>query len=134
MGKLELFPGFLGRLVMMHWLNGVPIDRRSPHGVIDQMAAIFNSTDHLVLLITPEGTRDYRPHWKMGFYRIAQAANVPLCLAYIDYNRKEAGFGPIVELSGDVKKDFETFKRFYADFVPRYPEKRGEICPPPDVK
>ena len=39
---------------------------------------------------------------------IAQAADVPICLSFIDYARKRTGIGPLVYATGDVAKDMES--------------------------
>ena len=55
-----------------------------------------------------------RAHWKTGFYFIALEAKVPIVLAYMDYERKVAGLGPLFTPSGDVERDMDEVKRFYA--------------------
>lgn len=130
MGKSTLFKGLFGRL--MYMLNGVPIDRSAHHGVVSQMVELFNSHDELVLLITPEATRSCRPHWKTGFYHIAQQARVPVCLGYINYDQNVCGFGPMLSPSGDIEKDFDTIRDFYLKVtVPKHPENFGPIALPP---
>jgi len=42
----------------------------------------------LILGISPEGTRSRVEKWKTGFYYIAQKANVPIVLMYMDYKKK----------------------------------------------
>ena len=53
--KHTLFRGPLG--VALRWLGVIPIDRSSPHGVVDRSVAAFDASDTLLLLIAPEGTR-----------------------------------------------------------------------------
>jgi 1-acyl-sn-glycerol-3-phosphate acyltransferase len=95
--KKELFFFPLGWLLKA--LGGIPIDRKAP-----------------------EGTRSYSPEWKKGFYYIAQKANVPIALGYLDYAKKEAGVGPLVTPTGDYEKDLETIQAFYRNVTPKYPE------------
>ena len=68
---------------------------------------IFHKTKELIIVITPEGTRKYNAHWKKGVYFIAQRANVPLVLVYIDYVKKEGGIGQIMTPSGNFEEDFK---------------------------
>jgi len=77
----------------------------------------------LVLVITPEGTRSYAPEWKKGFYYIAQEANVPIVLGYIDFKTKTTGIGPVFKPTGNVEKDLEEIVNFYKQFEGKYPEK-----------
>lgn len=124
-GKHTLFRWPFGRLA--RWLGGIPVDRRARHNAIEQLAAVFEQRQHLVLAITPEGTRAYTKSWKSGFYYTALAAKVPLALAYIDYSRKVMGIDTPFYPSGDLEADMQRIREFYADKAGRYPEKAGEI-------
>ena len=55
MAKHTLFRPPLGWLVKA--LGAVPIDRRAPQGLVQQMAELFASRDTLWLAVPPEGTR-----------------------------------------------------------------------------
>ena len=125
MGKKSLFRGPMGPV--MRALGGIPINRDRSTNMVDQMAAAFADSDSLVLTVPAEGTRRYVPHWKSGFYHIARAAEVPVLLGYLDYARKRGGFGPAIELTGDVSADMDEIRGFYADKVAKYPEYFGEI-------
>jgi len=108
-------------------VGAVPVRRDHPERVVEQIVRIFDEAERLCLLITPEGTRGYVPHWKSGFYRIAMAARVPIQLGFVDYAKREAGFGPVFMLSGDVHADMDKIRAFYADRTGRYPEQAGEV-------
>lgn len=114
--------GFLFRA-----LGAIPVDRSSSQNVVDQVADIFAHTDKLYLAIAPEGTRKKTDHWRTGFYWMALKAEVPVVLMYIDYAKKEVGFGDQFYLSGDIEKDFERFKAFYDQVTPKYPELRSPV-------
>lgn len=113
MGKHTLFRPPLGRL--MRWLGGIPIDRARPANRVQLVAELFDGYDDLVVLIAPEGTRSDVAEWKSGFYHIARAARVPILLGYIDAKRRECGFGPLFEPSGDIDGDMRRIREFYAD-------------------
>lgn len=108
-------------------LGGVPINRRNPVGLIDQLADEFARNDSLFLCITPEGTRARTDHWKSGFYRLATKAAVPVGLGFIDFGRKEAGVERWITLSGEVEADLEVIRAYYADKQGYAPEKAGDI-------
>lgn len=113
MGKNSLFPAPLGGL--MRWLGGIPIDRSKASGVVAQMVERFDGAGQLIVLIPPEGTRSQVERWKTGFYHIAAGANVPIVLGYIDASRKELGFGPAFQPTGDIERDLPQIQQFYAD-------------------
>jgi len=117
--ELFFFPmGFLFDL-----MGGVPVDRSKNTNLTDEIAKSFERNDKMAMMVTPEGTRSYSPDWKKGFYFIAQKANVPIILGFLDYPKKEAGFGPVFYPTGDVDKDIEEIKSFYRTKKGRFPEK-----------
>lgn len=125
MGKHTLFRGPMGSV--MRALGGVPVHRQRSNDLVAQMAEAFAQAPSLVLTVPAEGTRGYAPRWKSGFYRIAQAAEVPIVLGFLDYARRRGGFGPQVTPTGDVKRDMDRIRAFYADKVARHPERFGPI-------
>lgn len=112
--------------------GGIPIRRHAAQDVVDQMVAAFQHNSHLLVAITPEGTRARRDYWKTGFYRIALKANVPLALAFIDYKRRVAGVGQVFTPSGDIAADFEILRQFYDQVTALYPQCVGPVCIKPD--
>jgi len=123
LAKDSLFPWPFRRLHIA--LGGIPIDRSKANHMVEQIADAYQQADELVILIPPEGTRRYRDHWKSGFYHIARAADVPVSLGFIDYARKQFGFGPTLTLSGDVQADMANIAAFYADKTGKNPEAYG---------
>ncbi|HCZ17784.1 MAG TPA: glycerol acyltransferase, partial [Candidatus Accumulibacter sp.] len=57
--------------------------------------------------------------WKTGFYYIAVSAQVPIVLAYMDYDKKISGLGAIFQPSGDIDADMAAIRAFYAPFKGR---------------
>ena len=114
MGKTSLFnPPFRG---VMMWLGGIPVDRsQSTNLVAASSAAIIRATGALQLIVPPEGTRSGTRFWKTGFYYIAQGAGVPIVMAYLDYEKKVGGLGPIFQTTGDIEADMASIKAFYAE-------------------
>lgn len=115
MGKHTLFPRPFRRFMI--WLGGVPIDRSQANSVVTQMVDYFASVDKLTVLITPEGTRSRVDRWKMGFYHIAQQANVPIYIGFIDAKTKTLGVSHEFQLTGDAEADLQAIQAFYADKV-----------------
>ncbi len=129
-GKHTLFRPPFGWL--MRVFGGVPINRSTTKNAVEQVAQTFNERERMVLVIAPEGTRKKVPHWRTGFYYIAQAANVPLVLGYVDYERKRAGLGPIIQPTGNIEADMEQIRAFYAPIKGRHPERTGPIVLKPE--
>lgn len=125
MMKAEMFRGPAGPFFKA--LGGMPIDRSQRHNTVQQCIDAFNKSEELILVVPPEGTRKAAKAWKSGFYHIAQGANVPLALAFLDFKRKRGGFGPTVHLTGDVDSDMATIRAFYTGISGKYPEKFGPI-------
>lgn len=115
MGKSSLFkPPFRG---VMMWLGGIAVDRSQSNNMVqDSSTAIKQASGPLQLIVPPEGTRSGTRYWKTGFYYIAEAAGVPILLAYLDYEKKTGGLGPVFQTTGDVEADMLTIKAFYAGF------------------
>jgi 1-acyl-sn-glycerol-3-phosphate acyltransferase len=55
-------------------------------------------------------------YWKSGFYYIAAGAGVPIVLAFMDYERKISGLGPVFYPTGDLQADMLRIQAFYAPF------------------
>ena len=104
-------------------LGAVPVDRSTPNGVVEGLAREFGAHDEMVIAIAPEATRARGQWWRSGFYQIARHAGVPICLSYLDYQRRRGGFGPCFPLSGDVKADLDAVRAFYQGVQARYPER-----------
>ncbi len=125
LGKHTLFKPPFG--FILRGFGGIPIDRTARHNAVEQAVQWFNRRERAALVIAPEGTRRKTDRWKTGFYHIAQGANVPMALGFIDYKTKTAGLGPVVEPTGDFEADMQTIRQFYAGMTGRHPERMSEI-------
>ena len=115
MGKASLFRGPAGPV--MRWLGGIAVDRsRNTGRVAASAAALAQAEGALQLVVPPEGTRGRTRHWKTGFWHIAREARVPVVLAYLDYERRVCGLGPLLWPGEEVEADMVTVKAFYAPF------------------
>ncbi len=105
---------------IMQWLGGIPVDRRQASNTVAASIAALRGADRpLQLIVPPEGTRRRTRHWKTGFWHIAMGADVPIVLAYMDYERKLCGLGPALRPSGDIEADMRVIRAFYAPFKGR---------------
>ncbi|HSW12597.1 MAG TPA: 1-acyl-sn-glycerol-3-phosphate acyltransferase [Solimonas sp.] len=122
MVKDSAFKGFQG--VVLRWVGAIPINRKSPKGVVEQTVDAFANNAQFVLLLAPEGTRAAPAAWKRGFYHVANGAGVPVVAAAIDYKRKVVTFGPPVQPCGDYNADLGRLLDFVAQHSsPRHAER-----------
>lgn len=111
LGKRTLFNGPMGSI--MRRLGGVAVDREAAGGMVASLAAEFDQHEQLAVVVPAEGTRSKTDYWKSGFYRIAEQANVPIVLAFVDTSTRTGGFGPAIEVTGDVAADMDKMREFY---------------------
>ncbi len=125
MAKHTLLRGPMGWL--MRKLGGIPIRRDRRGNMVEQMTKNFENRSEMMLVVPAEGTRGRAPHWKSGFYQIALAANVPIALGFLDYERKVGGFGPELQPSGDMAQDMDHIRGFYCEVSGKHPDLFGDI-------
>ncbi len=113
LAKKELFRAPFGGLLRS--LGGIAVDRANPGTLVADLTDRARAGRPIALVIAPEGTRGGLGHWKSGFYRIAQEADVPLVLGFVDRPTRTAGFGPSFRPSDDVRADMDRVRAFYAD-------------------
>eukprot|EP01132_Coremiostelium_polycephalum_P000205 gene205-270_t len=110
--------------LLLKYFGAIPIERGHSKGLkqVTVLTEAFQNTSEMLLVIAPEGTRKYAPRWKTGFYYVALKAQVPIVLGYLDYAKKEAGFGPVIYPSGDLEKDVQQMKDFFKEKTGKYPQ------------
>lgn len=124
LGKDSLFRSPLGPI--LRFLGGVPVDRSKRNNLVQSLSAQIEHGSGIALVIPPSGTRRKTEHWKSGFYRIAEAAQIPLVCGYLDYQKKEAGLG-LAFLPSDLSRDMNRIREFYEPIVGKYPENKSRI-------
>lgn len=125
MAKHGLFRPPFG--AVMRALGGISVRRHEQNNLVSQLVEQFEQKMQLVLVVPTEGTREWSDHWKSGFYRIALAAKVPIVPSFLDFKRRQGGFGPALLPSDDVKADMAYFREFYRGMQGKFPEKFGPI-------
>ncbi len=124
LGKDSLFRGWRGPI--MRKLGGIPVDRKNPAGLVNEVVARIKSGEVFSLVVTPDGTRRGHSYWKSGFYRISRETGLPVTLGYVDRSTMTTGLGPTLELTGDVPADMDKIREFYADKAGLRPEHKVE--------
>ena len=129
LAKHTLFWWPLGSILRA--LGAMPLDRGISAATVRQVVDAFAKRDRFWFALSPEGTRKRLPYWKTGFHRIAESANVPLVLVFIDYRKKEMGMGITLPRGQSIEQDLQAIREFYAPFVGRHRERQGPIEFPP---
>lgn len=107
---------------IMRGLGGIPVDRAKKSNLVEQLVAMFQQNEALILAITPEGTRSPISRWKEGFYHVAYQAQIPIVMVGFDYPSKEIRIGEIFKPSGDINKDFPEMIAYFRTIHGRYPK------------
>jgi 1-acyl-sn-glycerol-3-phosphate acyltransferase len=107
--------------VVFKIIGGIPVDRRSPRGAVEQMADIFRDRDEFLLAIVPEGTRKKVKTIKTGFWHIAKAADVSIICWFLDNaNKKARWLGEIVP-GENMMDDLIRIRDIYEEAGYRFP-------------
>ncbi|WP_379548370.1 1-acyl-sn-glycerol-3-phosphate acyltransferase [Qipengyuania sp. DSG2-2] len=118
MGKHTLFKGIMRNFMLD--MGGVSVDRTKRTKVVDQVADAFAAADKLALVIAAEGTRSSNGEWKSGFYHIAQAAGVPVVVAWVSWEKRVLGFSDPLYPTGDYPADLAKIAAFLRSKRPDY--------------
>ena len=118
MGKHTLFTGWMKSF--MYDMGGVPVDRTKRANYVEQVADAFDEAEKLALVIAAEGTRSSNGEWKSGFYHIAQAAQVPIVVAWVSWKRRVLGFSEPIWPSGNYGADLRKIADFLLSKRPDY--------------
>ncbi len=112
LGKKELFEGLFGWFFRL--LGGVPVDRNSKQGMVDQVSDLFANHERFLLAMAPEGTRKRVDKMRTGFYHIAKRSKVPILPIGFDFEKKQVIIGAILMPGDDEEKDFKKFIAFFS--------------------
>ncbi|MFN8411952.1 MAG: lysophospholipid acyltransferase family protein [Anaerolineales bacterium] len=122
MGKAELFRNPFGWF--FYWCGGVPVDRKKPHGLVEQMVEAYEKAQQMILVIAPEGTRHFVTEWKMGFYHIAKSAGIPIVMAAVDGKKKTVHVGQIFHPTENMDADIKAIKGSFDGLIGINPNKK----------
>ena len=102
--------------------GGIPVFRDKKTSMTDNLAKTALQSATFRLCITPEGTRSRNPEWRKGFYFIALKAGLPILLYGLDFDRKLIQCTKCIMPTGDVEKDMQEIKQYFADYKGKHPE------------
>jgi 1-acyl-sn-glycerol-3-phosphate acyltransferase len=120
LGKKELFEGPFGWFFRK--MGGIPVDRSSSTGLVDQVVAAFSEHDQFILAMSPEGTRKRVDRLKTGFYHIAKEAQAPILPIGFDFLKKEVIIGEPLYPSNETT-DMKHIITFLGACHGKHPEK-----------
>jgi 1-acyl-sn-glycerol-3-phosphate acyltransferase len=98
------------------------VRRHAAEGVVAEAAAAILAEPRFILALAPEGTRSRVDHWRTGFYRIAEAAAVPIVPVWFDWSTRRIGIGAPLVPSGDLERDVTALQAVYRPAMARHPE------------
>lgn len=125
LGKGALFESPFGWFFRA--LGGIPVYRKKKLNMVDQMVKEFEQRDHMILAMSPEGTRSYLDYWKSGFYHIAHKAGVPIAMGTLDFGNKMVKLGNAFMPSGDIHEDMKIIRAFFKNVKGKIPDNQGPI-------
>ena len=118
--KKEAF--FFPMKYLLNSLGGIPVDRKKNTNVVEQVSEKIKKSKKFVLVLAPEGTRKKTKKWRSGFFYIAKTADIPIVVAYLDYQKKIVGFKNIIKADREFDEQINEIKKLYKGIVPKYPE------------
>ena len=122
MGKAELFRNPFGWF--FRYCGGIPVDRKKPTGLVEQMVKAINESKNFILTITPEGTRHQVVEWKRGFYHIAKEARIPIVIAVVDGKHKTVRIGQVFHPTDDMEADMKAIQGYFTGVVGINPRRK----------
>ena len=102
--------------------GGIPVYRDKKTSMTDNLAETAKRSESFRLCITPEGTRSRNTDWRKGFYFIALKAGLPILLYGLDFDKKLIQCTKCIMPTGDVEKDMQEIKQYFADYKGKHPE------------
>jgi 1-acyl-sn-glycerol-3-phosphate acyltransferase len=108
---------------LLTFLGAIPVDRKNKAvSLVQQASRLIKKNKEFNIFIAPEGTRKLNKRWKKGFFYIAQEANVPIALSYVDYKKKEVGIAKIINETNKIEDVMKEINEFYKKITPKHSE------------
>ncbi len=120
LSKKELF--FFPMNILMKKFGSIAVRGVKNKNAIFQVVDLFNNTDELHIVVSPEGRIKKVSSWNKGFYYMALKANVPIVVAYLDYTKKEVGIKGVIYDIENYDSVIMQINDMYKDVEGKYPE------------
>ena len=111
-GKHTLFkPGISW---FFRWLGGIPVNRKNPASLIEDVSNMIKKDRGLMIGVAPEGTRKKINRWKTGFLRIAKTTQSKILFISIDAPSKTIKIASTLFTPTEEKEnDLEFVKSYF---------------------
>ena len=120
LSKKELF--FFPMNLAMKKFGSIPVRGVKGKNAIYQVTDLLNHAEELHIVVSPEGWIKRVTNWNKGFFYMAQKANVPIVVGYLDYDKKEIGVKDIIYDTSDFKSVMKQINFLYKDVKAKNPE------------
>jgi 1-acyl-sn-glycerol-3-phosphate acyltransferase len=111
---------------LLRWFGGEPLDRSAASGQVRTAITRFATHKPWILGVSPEGTRKRVEPWKLGFYRIAVGAGVPIVTVSLDYSRRLFTIAEPFWPTHNERDDLRALQSRFSKEMALYPEKFAE--------
>ena len=120
-GKSSLFKGPFGWF--FRWTGGYPVERSGHAHQVDEIIRVFQTHDHFILAMAPEGTRKKVDHLRSGFCFIAKGAHVPVIRVAFNGLKKEVSFSEPYYLVEDCPTEVQRLWEYFRNIPGINPER-----------
>ena len=120
LSKKELF--FFPMNIIMKKFGSIAVRGVKNQNAIYQVVDLFNNTDELHIVISPEGWIKKVTNWNKGFYYMALKAQVPIVVTYLDYKKKEMGIKGVIYNIEDYSSVINQTNTMYKGVSGKCPE------------
>jgi len=101
--------------------GSIPVYKNKEY--IDQITGLFKNSKELHIVLLPEGQLAKITRWKKGYYHMAEKANIPIVVGYLDYKKKEIGIKGVIYNSTNSRAVKKEVAKLYSDVTAKHPEK-----------
>jgi len=99
--------------------GSIPVSRNKEY--IDEVVSLFEKTETLHIVLSPEGQLAKTDHWKKGFYYMANRADIPIIVGYIDYEKKEIGIKGVIRDTSNMNETLSEISQMYKGVIGKNP-------------
>lgn len=120
LSKKELF--YFPMNLFLKWYGSIPVRGIKGQNAIYQIAKMFEESQSLHIILSPEGAFAKTTKWDKGFYYMARKAKVPILVGYLDYQKKEIGIKGVIYNLENINTVIHQINAMYRDVKAKYPE------------